>query len=172
MPAIHVALGAVLLFFGRSIYWLFVAIAGFLVGVQLADIALADQNQALRLLAAVAAGAVGALLAMLAQRVGFALGGFYAGGYLALRLAATDLGTNNPLLWFAIGGFVGAVLAAVLMDWAVIVLSSLVGAGAIIAVLGLSPTFSLVGFAILATVGIAVQGARLRPRQSADVQVS
>ncbi len=73
MSAINVVFGAVLLFFGRSLYWLFVGIAGFLAGVQLADVVLADQSQVIRVLAAVAAGALGALVAMLAQRVGFAL---------------------------------------------------------------------------------------------------
>ena len=69
MRAINVFFGTILLFFGRSLYWLFVAIAGFLVGVQLADVALADQTQVVRVLAAVAVGALGALPAMVAQRL-------------------------------------------------------------------------------------------------------
>lgn len=163
MPALHVLLGALLLFFGRRLYWLFVAVAGFLVGAQLAEVALADQSPAVRLLTAIAAGALGALLAMLAQRIGFALGGMYAGGYLALNLATTTGNGDNHLAWAIAGGLVGAVLAFLLIDWAVIVLSSLVGAGAIVAALGLSLTLSAVVFVLLAVLGIGVQGRQLRP---------
>ncbi len=168
MPAVQVILGVVLLFFGRSLYWAFVAIAGFLVGVQLADVVLADQTQVVRVLAAVTAGALGALLAILVQRVGFALGGLYAGGYLALSLAEAAGNADHHLLWFGIGGLIGAVLAAVLMDWAMIVLSSLVGAAAIVAALSLLPAVSMILFVVLAIAGIAVQGKRLQPPAAID----
>ena len=44
-----------------------------------------------------------------------------------------------------LGGVSGAVLAALLMDWALIFLSSLVGAAAIIGGLSPDPTVSLLG---------------------------
>ncbi len=168
MPAVQVILGVVLLFFGRSLYWAFVAVAGFLVGVQLADVTLADQTQVVRVLAAVSAGVVGALLAILVKRAGFALGELFAGGYLALSLAGAAGYVNHHLLWFGIGGLMGAVLTAVLMDWAIIVLSSLVGAAAIAAALGLLPAVSMILLFVLAAVGIAVQGKRQQPPADVD----
>ncbi len=172
MPAIHILFGTVLLFWGRRLYWLFVAIAGFLVGAQLSAAMLSEQTEIIRVLAAVATGILGALLAMLAQRVGFALAGLYAGGYLALSLAAATGSLDNPLLWFGIGGLIGVILAAALMDWAVIILSSLVGAGAIITALGLSPTVSAAAFIALAAIGIWLQGKRLRPPSNAPTSPS
>lgn len=162
MPAIHVVLGVILLLFGRRLYWLFVAIAGFLVGVQLADAVLADQVAWIRVAAAVGIGILGALVAMLAQRVAFALCGLYAGGFLALAIAQAAGGTDNQLVWFAVGGAIGAVIAALVMDWAIIVLSSLVGAGAIVGAIGVSPTISLLLFLVLAACGIAFQSHRRR----------
>lgn len=163
MPLVTALLGAALLFFGRSVYWAFVAIVGFLVGAQLADVLLADQSPGLRLLVAIGAGVVGALLAMLAQRIAFALGGLYAGGYLALSVAHAAGATDNHLLWFAIGGVIGAILAVMVMDWAIIVLSSLVGAAAIVAAFNLSPGITTILFIVLAAFGITVQSNRLRP---------
>ena len=60
-----------------------------------------------QLLAALAAGLAGALLAMLAQRVAFALGGFYAGGYLALLVAQPIQPDGNQIVWLVVFGNVG-----------------------------------------------------------------
>jgi hypothetical protein len=55
------------------------------------------------------------------------------------------------------GGIIGAVLAALIMDWAIIVLSSLVVSGLIVAAFGLQPLQgALIGVA-LAAAGIFVQ---------------
>jgi hypothetical protein len=48
------------------------------------DLLLPDQAQWICFLVAVGAGFLGTLLAVLAQRVAFALAGFYGGAYLAL----------------------------------------------------------------------------------------
>src|SRR5262245_42282049 len=83
---ISVVLGVVLLLFGRPLYWAFVAIAGFLVGMALANHWLADQQAWIRIIVAVAAGIIGAVLGIFIQRLAFAIGGFFAGGYLALAV--------------------------------------------------------------------------------------
>jgi hypothetical protein len=162
MPIVNVILGAALLCFGRSLYWAFVAVAGFLVAGHFADLVLADQSAWIRLLAALAAGLVGALLALLAQRVAFAVGGFFAGGYLALLAGEQLQPAGNPTLWLIIGGVIGAVVAALVLDWAIIILSSLVGAGAIVAVIPADPTISAVVYLLLFGLGIIVQARRLQ----------
>jgi hypothetical protein len=106
---------------------------------------------------AIGAGLIGAVLALLLQRVGFALAGFYAGGYIALlvveRFAPGTIGTAT----FLLGGVIGAILAAVLMDWAIVVLSCLVGAALIVPVLGLEPLWSALAYAGLVAIGIIAQ---------------
>lgn len=158
MPIVNIVLGAVLLLFGRSLYWVFVAVVGFLVGSELAAQVFTDQPVWLQLVAASAVGVIGALLSMLAQRVAFALGGLCAGGYLVAQALP---GRPDPIVWIVVGAVIGAVLAAMLMDWAIIVLSSLAGAAAIVAPLELQPTPSGGLFVVLALFGIFVQGKRM-----------
>jgi ABC-type lipoprotein release transport system permease subunit len=58
---------------------------------------------------------------------------------------------------FVIGGVIVAILAATLIDTAIIVMSSLLGAALIVSTLGLQPLWSAVAYAALAAVGIVVQ---------------
>jgi hypothetical protein len=99
---------------------------------------------------------------MLFQRVAFALGGFYAGAYLALVAAERFLPGAAGLGALVIGGVLGAVAAAVLMDWAIIVLSCLVGATLVAPALGLQPLASALVYAGLVAVGIGVQAQLMR----------
>ena len=98
-PVADLVAGTVLLLVGRKLFWLFVAVAGFYVGVEEARALLADRPTWLIWLVAIAAGLIGAILAMLFQRVGFALAGFYAGAYVALvmveRFAPGARGRSN-----------------------------------------------------------------------------
>jgi hypothetical protein len=163
VPAVVlVALGIVVLLFGRSLYWAFVAIAGFLLGMALANEWLADKQEWIRILAAVGAGVLGAVLGILIQRLAFAVGGFFAGGYLALVIASRMHVGGNPNIWMIIGGVIGAIVAAMIMDWAIIVLSSLAGAAAILAPFQtkLDDRLLPIAFLVLAVIGMVFQGRR------------
>jgi MFS family permease len=163
MPLFNLILGLILLLFGRKLFWLFVGIAGFLLGVQFGGVLLPDQPQWIRLLVALGAGFLGALLAILVQRVAFALAGFYGGAYLALLIAQSFGAESISILLFIVGGIIGAIVAALIMDWAIIVISSLVGAGAVVEALALGQGTSIFAFLVLAAAGILVQ-ARLQPK--------
>src|SRR5262245_3236035 len=163
MAGIMVVLGIVALLFGRTLYWVFIAIAGFLVGMALANEWLADKEQWIRILAAVGAGVIGAVLGIFIQRLAFAIGGFFAGGYLAIAIAAQMHAPGDQNIWMIAGGVLGAIVAALVMDWAIIVLSSLAGATAI-----LSPFVAKLGdqlfpvlFVALTVIGIIFQGRSL-----------
>jgi len=158
--AISVVLGIILLLFGRPLYWAFVAIAGFFVGMALANHWLADQQPWIRILVAVAAGIVGAVLGIFVQRLAFAIGGFFAGGYLALAVTQQMNIAGDPQIWMVVGGILGAIIAALIMDWAIIVLSSLVGAAAIVNPFQakLDAQILPAAFLILAVIGIVFQG--------------
>jgi len=163
LVGVTVVLGIVMLLFGRTLYWAFIAIAGFLAGMMLADAWLADKEQWIRILAAVGAGVVGAVLGIFIQRLAFAIGGFFAGGYLAIAIATQMNAPGDQNIWLIAGGVLGAIVAALVMDWAIIVLSSLAGATAI-----LTPFAAKLGdqlfpvlFVALAVIGIIFQGRRL-----------
>ena len=156
-PWADIVAGAVLLLLGRKVFWLFIAIAGFYLGVELTRALLVSQPNWLIWLVAIGVGVVGAVIAMLFQRVAFALGGFYAGGYLALIVAEHFAPGSMSAGAFLIGGVVGAVIAFLIMDWAVVVLSCMVGAALIVASLRLGDLAGTLVYAGLVAIGIAVQ---------------
>jgi hypothetical protein len=149
--------GLVLLIFGRKLFWIFVAIAGFLVGMEFAGMMLPHQPLWIRLLIALGAGFLGAILAVLVQRVAFALAGFYGGAYIALLLAQPLGLAGSGMVLFFVGGVAGAVFAVLIMDWAIILLSCLVGAGAIVEALGLGQSISIIVFLALVLIGAFAQ---------------
>lgn len=164
MQIVTVGLGLLLLVLGRKLFWLCVAILGFFFGMAWAEVFLSDQPTLLMLLVGLGAGLLGGLLAMLAQRVAFAIAGGYAGAYLALSAAAALGVGGHRTLWVVAGGVLGGVLAARIMDWALIALTSLVGAGAIVNAVRMGQTTGALIFVGLTVVGMAVQRKLMRPR--------
>jgi hypothetical protein len=106
--------------------------------------------------------------------VGLGLAGFMGGGYAAATLfEAAGLGrllmADMPYRWwvvFIVGGILGAVLIGVLFDWALIALSSVIGAMLItqaVPILGVGRALLFVG---LVAVGVAVQWFLMRRDRS------
>jgi hypothetical protein len=157
-------IGVVILFFGRKLFWLCVAAVGFAAGVEIAPHLVHEPSPLLALTVAIVLGLIGALLALFLQKVAIAVLGFLAGGKLAGAIAAAFLvhyGQHSTIV-FLVGGIVGAILLLVLFDWALIVVSSLIGAHLIQSAVVLPATGSTIVFLGLAVVGIIVQAASLR----------
>ncbi|MBW3597846.1 MAG: hypothetical protein KY475_11295, partial [Planctomycetes bacterium] len=147
MQLVNAVLGFVLLAAGRPLYWAFVAIAGFIFGLQLADMYLIEQPDWVQVAVAVLAGVLGALVAIVAIRVAFAIAGFFAGAWLAgAAVEPLAVADGGQLLLLVLGGVIGAVVAAVLMDWAIIALSSLIGAALIVGAFELSQPAAIVAY--------------------------
>jgi len=157
MKFLVIVLGLIMLIFGRKLFWLFVSIVGFLVGMEFIDLLLVDQSIWVKLLGGLGAGLLGALLAIFVQRVAFVLAGFFAGAYFALLLAHPLGIAGSSLILAVAGGVVGAIVAALLMDWAIIALSCLAGAAAIVSRLGLRDVNMAIVFLVLVIIGILVQ---------------
>ena len=171
MPAeVSVILGIVLLLLGRKLFWLFVALAGFYVGFEVARAVMAGEPQWLIWLAAAAVGLIGAILAMLFQRVAFGLGGLYAGGYLALLAAERFLPGDLGLGAFVVGAVAGAIAAVLIMDWAIIALSCMFGAALVVSSLGLGDIGRALTFAALVAAGIIAQRRLMRGPLRPDAQ--
>src|SRR5438132_12657733 len=86
-------IGAVILFFGRKLFWLCVAAVGFAAGVEIAPHLVHEPSPLLALAVALVLGLIGALLALFLQKVAIAVLGFLAGGKLAGAIAAAFLVT-------------------------------------------------------------------------------
>lgn len=162
-------LAVVLLFFGQRIYWLFVGIIGFFAGMNLATNWLAPQPEWLVLVVAIVAGLIGAVLAIFAQRIAVGLAGFFAGGHFALLLLP-NLGYTTSdrfaLVIFVVAGILAAVLAVLLLDWALIVLSALIGAALIATWAVDAPGIRALVFIALFVLGFIVQASMMRRRTS------
>lgn len=164
---VFLVLGLLLLLLGRRLFWLFVAVAGFVVGVQAAPYILPHQSELFLLGIALVLGVIGALLAIFLQKVAIALGGFVAGGYIAMVLAAPLLGgagIRYPGAWlcFLIGGIIGALLLFAFFNWALIFLSSMHGAHLILRDLPVPRHYSTILYLVLALVGIVIQASTYR----------
>ena len=160
-------IGIVILFFGRKLFWLCVAAVGFAAGVEIAPHLVHEPSPVLALTVALVLGLIGALLALFLQKIAVAVLGFLAGGKLAGAIAAAffvQYAQRSTFIFLA-GGIIGAILLLVLFDWALIVVSSLIGAHLIQSTIALPPSGSTIVFIGLVVLGILVQVASLRRSQ-------
>src|SRR5947199_10809733 len=159
VPIIGLIIGAVILLFGRKLFWLFVAAVGFAAGVEIAPHLIHEPSPLLALTFALVLGFIGALLAIFLQKIAIAVVGFLAGGKLAGAIAATFFVhyAQYSTVIFLVGGVIGAILLLVLFDWALIVVSSLIGAHLIQSTIVLPPSGSTILFIALTIIGILIQ---------------
>jgi len=162
------ASGLALLLLGRSLFWVYVALLGFLLGFEATQQYLGAGTQWLPVLAGIVVGLGAALIAVFFQYWAVGLAGFAGGAYLALSAAGLGMlgeGAFLPLLIVLIGGSLGAALFVLLFDPALVVLSAITGAGLLVQPFSLSESASALTFLALAVVGIVFQFAVLSASQ-------
>lgn len=153
-----ILIGALLLLWGKKLYWLALGALGFIVGRWLAQDVLELGRNDLELAISVVLGLLGAFLAIFAQKIAVRLGGFLAGGVLAYALAAPQI-APGPALWAAliVGAILGMVLAMLLFSAALVLVSSLVGANLMAHYLFAGSSWEVWAFLVLFGVGVLVQ---------------
>jgi hypothetical protein len=167
--ALKILIGLTLILAGRKLFWLFVSAMGFIVAVEMVVRLFpgpdARATTLVALIAGLVAGVIGALLAVFLQRAAIGVVGFLAGGYIVLNmLDLVGLGEMTPVVWGLafIGAIVGLILALSLLEWALIVLSSLSGASLIARSLDLSRPLTWGVLVVALVVGIVIQAGMLR----------
>jgi hypothetical protein len=168
MPVVYILIGVGLLFFGRRAFWLFVASAGFVAGLSLAN-SILQVPESIGLIIGIGIGLLAALLAIFLQRFAINLAGFLVGGYIALQLLPVlnlEGGWWTTVLTFIIGGAIGVFLVGMFLDWALISLSALAGASLVTEALNISGGLGMVVFVILIVVGVVFQARELRGNKS------
>ncbi len=163
---LRILAGVGLLLFGRKLFWLFVGLIGFAAGIQVATRFFPGQPEWMILAIALMAGVLGALLALFLQWLAIGLAGFFAGAYVVVHfLHLAGLATSRTdWFFFLIGGILGLILIIILFDWALIILSSLVGAGLITQSISVDHSGALLLFTALVITGIVVQSRLLKRR--------
>ena len=153
-PLLHIVAGLALLVLGRRLFWLFVGVIGFVVAFEVVPILLPDGAHWLVLCIAIVVGLLGAWLAIALQYLAAAFAGFAAGAYASAPLAAA----LGALSWMPlIAGIAGATVIYITFDWALIALSSMAGARALVTAFGLNGSVASALWLGLAGLGVAVQ---------------
>ncbi len=139
-PIFILVSGIVSLFFGRKLFWVFVAAIGFLLGLYLADILLpllpeevGPYKEFVRLAIALTFAGV----ALIVQRAGTILAGAIACGALAWWGAGQwEMVEWGRWAFAGVAGLMGAVLLYFALEWMLLVLTAL--AGGLIAITGMN----------------------------------
>jgi len=164
MILVALIVGSALLFFGRKLFWLFVAAAGFAAGFTYGPLLFHVESTGMALLIALIAGLVGALLAVLLKGVAIAVSGFIAGGYAAVEIMRILGAVIHLRVWiiYLVGGILGAVLLFLIFNWTLIILSSLLGAAVIVHSVSLRFPMEFLLLIGLTVLGIFAQAEVLR----------
>ncbi len=160
----RIIVGLGMLVLGRQLFWLFVGGVGFVFGLNLATQILGEgQPDANILLFALIFGFIGALVALVLQKLAINVAGFIGGGIIAMNLVQVmNLDLGSVLIPFLVGGVLGLVLVSVLFDWALIAISSFAGATVIVQTVEMDTAVSLILLVILILVGIVFQASQMR----------
>jgi hypothetical protein len=163
MPILSTLFGAALLVWGRKLFWLFIAAAGFLTGWQIAEHVI-NGPEWLGFILGILFAIGGALVAMFLKTIAIGIAGFLMGGSVLLSLAGLIGFDQGILAWivYLVGGIGGAIIIGMFFDWAVIILSSLGGAMLIVnafSMEGLPRFILLVGLFVL---GLIIQASQMR----------
>jgi hypothetical protein len=171
-PLLNIVLGIILLTTGKKLYWLLVAVVGFFIGLALATQFIQLDPPWLIYIVALGAGIIGAVLGIFVQRLAIALVGFVVGGYGSIYLSGLLGIKAEPFNWmaFLIGGIIGLLLVASLLDWALYIISAWAGATLVTRTLtdgvGLNENLGLVLFFVLFVAGIIIQAGIFREKVS------
>ncbi|MDA8175004.1 MAG: DUF4203 domain-containing protein [Nitrospiraceae bacterium] len=166
MPLVRLILGAVLLAMGRRLYWFFLGTAGFFFGFDLARRVAPNLPHGTALIIAIVIGIAGAVIAIALQKFAIFAGGFLVGGYLAENALRYVFAANHLWLVFIIGGIIGAILMNYMFTFALIVLSSLMGAMLILQAAHYWHNAVSLPLVLLAALGIAIQYGFVKPGRS------
>lgn len=138
---LYAILGLVLLLRGRKLYWFFIGLVGFIVGV-IIGLNLVSAGGWLRWLLIIGLGIGFAMLARIAQKLMAVIAGALVLGFIGYMLPPVSWPIAARYVAAVILGLIGAIIGLKLFDWALIIGSALLGAmllnGAIPQVAGLA----------------------------------
>jgi hypothetical protein len=169
---LNILVGAVLLTAGRQFFWLFVGCLGFAAGLQYAPGLWDITSPLLLILLSSVTGIVGALLAVVFQKIAIGLAGFSGGGFMAVNLLRFLNLESDSLFWlsYVVGGILGALLLFMVFEWALIIVSSFAGSMVIIQTVDLSPQMTPWVFISLFVFGLVLQTFLFLRARAATIQ--
>jgi hypothetical protein len=165
MTVIRGVIAGILLFLGRELNFLFAAAMAALIGLRLTPL-LPPQWPAWTDYAFMGVLAIlAAAIPLLNERVGYFLSGFLAGGYCLIEYYEPGILTF-PLLPFIVGAVFGSLIIGIFTEWALIVVSCLIGAYYVTNLFTLSPTAELLVGSGLFIIGALTQVILMRMQKN------
>lgn len=163
MILVNFLLGLALLVSGRKLFWLFVAAAGFITGLQVAARTIGGPEWvgiAIGIFFAIGA----ALLAVFLKTIAIGVAGFLMGGAVLTGIAGLFGADAGMLYWglFLVGGIGGVILISMFFDLALIWLSSMAGAYLVMGVIPLEGVWRILTFVAILFVGVIFQTGQWR----------
>lgn len=146
-------IGGILLFLGRELNFLLAAAMAAFLGLRLTPLLPAQWPGWSDYAFILALGAIAAGITIAKERFGYFLSGFLVGAAFLVEYYEPGVLTL-PLLPFLVGGLLGAIVLGVFTQWALMIISSLVGAYSLTNMFNLHPTAE-----ILVTSGLFIIGA-------------
>lgn len=127
MLVLRGVIGAIILFLGRELNFLFAAGMAALVALRFTPKLPATLPNWAEYAFMAGVAILAAWVMIVNKPVGFYISGFFAGGYALMEWFEPGILTF-PILPFFVGSVIGAIVIGVFTDWALIVISSLIGA--------------------------------------------
>lgn len=160
-------LGGILLFLGRELNFLLAGGMAALIGFRLTPLLPAQWPGWSEYAFMGGLGLIAAALTIMNERVGYFLSGFLVGGYFLVEYYAPGMLTL-PLLLFVIGGVIGSLVMGIFTEWALMIVSCLIGVYFVMDLFTLSPTAETLVSAGLFIVGALTQALIMRMQKSAE----
>jgi len=165
MTVIRGVIAGILLFLGRELNFLFAAAMAGLIALRLTPFLPSQwpgwSDYAFIGLLAVAAAAI----TLINERVGYFLSGFLAGGYFLIEYYEPGVLTF-PLLPFIVGSVIGSIIIGLFTEWALMVVSCLIGAYYVTNLFTLSPTAEILVGSGLFIIGALTQVILMRMQKN------
>jgi len=167
---IQIVVGVALLAFGRKGLGLFLAAIGFFAGISVVSHYFPTAPQGVLIGVALAGGVIGIFIAFFIKKVAVGAAGLLGGGYIGY-LVGVNFGWDQqgfPWIPVIICGVIGIVLAFFLIKWALIILSSVLGAFLVVQALNMNPALGTIVFFVLLAGGILFQLRSGKSQQSSS----
>jgi hypothetical protein len=167
MLIVRGVIGGILLFLGHELNFLFAGAMAVLLGFRLTPLLPSQWPGWTDYVFIIGLGVIAAVVVLLNERAGYFISGFLAGGLLLVEYYAPDTLTV-PWLPFVIGGIIGALVIGIFTDWALILVTSAIGAAYLLNLFVLNPTLEILIGAGLFIVGALTQVIIMQSQKQAE----